>query len=118
MELDVLKFKRRTELSIEEKGMFLERVAKRLISGQGLGKIPGIPEETFAAHPSAYSREEAITVIGRTEDYWLGRRDPIPTTNSNKCKACEFGTVCPSSLVSATQGGSKIMQHPQGSGIS
>jgi len=31
-------------------------------------------------------------------DYWLGRRDAIPTRNGAKCRACEYSNLCRSSL--------------------
>src|SRR5438445_12622871 len=45
-----------------------------------------------------YASSEAQDAVVWAQDYWLGNRNPIPTNNASKCRACEYGDRCPDSL--------------------
>ena len=45
-----------------------------------------------------YARAEAKDAVAWAQDYWLGNRNPIPTKNESKCRACEYRDWCPYSL--------------------
>ncbi|MFH0897549.1 MAG: PD-(D/E)XK nuclease family protein [Candidatus Bathyarchaeota archaeon] len=38
--------------------------------------------------------------VGWALDYWLMKRDPIPTSKPSKCRSCEYATLCPTSKLS------------------
>jgi hypothetical protein len=47
--------------------------------------------------------------VGRAEKavlleagYWLRQREPSSSTSIGKCRACEYGSVCPRSLLRPT----------------
>lgn len=46
----------------------------------------------------AYKREDAVKDINWALDYWMGRRQAIPTKKPNKCRACNRKDSCSSSL--------------------
>ncbi len=94
----IVKFKSATELTGKQKNEFLTILLQSLLSGKHQ-ELARISKNSIVVHLSDYNREDAINVIGRTKGYWLGERDPIPTTNPNKCRACVFNQICPSSLV-------------------
>ena len=50
-------------------------------------------------HILNYDRQDALRDVTWARDYWLMRREAIPTTNQSKCRACEFNAACPHSLV-------------------
>ncbi len=39
-------------------------------------------------------REKAIEEVKWALKYWLGKRDPVPTTNANKCHSCPYKNTC------------------------
>jgi len=45
-----------------------------------------------------YDWRKALEGYKWARDYWLGLRDPVPTTKKNKCKVCEYKEVCEYSL--------------------
>lgn len=98
LKIVIVKFKRATELTNKQKSEFLRILIGSLLSKkhQGLARAS---KNSIVVHSYDYSRENAINAIKRTKGYWLGEREPIPATNPNKCRACEFNQTCPSSLV-------------------
>jgi|Deesub1362B_J571_1020462.scaffolds.fasta_scaffold00217_33 CRISPR/Cas system-associated exonuclease Cas4 (RecB family) len=55
-------------------------------------------------HTLKYCREDALEDIRWAGDYWLMRREAVPTKNPSKCRVCEFERMC--SYKSYTQVGS------------
>lgn len=98
LKIVIVKFKRATELSSKQKNEFLSILVKSLLSGKHQ-EVARISKNSIVVHASDYNRENAINSIRRTKGYWLGEREPIPTTNPNKCRSCVFNKICPSSLV-------------------
>ena len=43
-------------------------------------------------------RSEAEEAVSWAQDYWLMRREAIPTRAEGKCRSCEFNDVCAYSL--------------------
>jgi hypothetical protein len=101
LKLVVVKFRRQAPLTDEEKSAFLHKLTTALVSGKNPGGITTDSRGHIVAHSLVYSKDDAMQVLSRTEGYWLGERAPIPATNPNKCRACEFKEVCPSSLARA-----------------
>jgi len=101
--LEVVKFRRQTPLSDEQKGQFLDMLTTALVSGKELGALLPRAEGQVVRHSFAYRRDEALRILGQTQGYWLGERHAQPTSNPNKCKACEFRQVCPASLAKERQ---------------
>lgn len=50
-------------------------------------------------HLLKYDRQDALKDVVWAKDYWVMKREAIPTKNQSKCRACEFNTDCPYSLV-------------------
>ena len=50
-------------------------------------------------HLMNYERADVLKDVIWAKDYWLKKREAIPTTNPSKCRACEFGERCPLSLI-------------------
>lgn len=46
-----------------------------------------------------FKKEEIIKDLDWALDFWLNRRKAIPTRNPAKCRACEYSSMCNSSLV-------------------
>ncbi len=89
---------RSTSLSQKEKSKFLERIVASLLNKSYLNLAIKSGYQ-IVPHTLAYSKSNAIQVLDQTRGYWLSEREPIPTTNPNKCRACEFQKLCPCSLV-------------------
>ncbi len=51
--------------------------------------------DDFLFRKYSYNREDALKDLGWAKDYWLNKREPIPTKRQNKCLACEYRNVCP-----------------------
>ncbi len=99
LSLVVVKFRRQTVLSEEQKGEFLNALTAALVSGKDLGSVVPKAEGQVVPHSFAYRKDEAISILDRTQGYWLGERHAQPTANPNKCRACEFRQLCPASLI-------------------
>lgn len=99
LNLLVVKLRRQATLSDEQKAKFLDALTASLVSGKDLRTILPRAEGQVVPHSFAYRRDEAISVLSRTQGYWLGQRYAQPTSNPNKCRACEFRRMCPASLV-------------------
>lgn len=93
----VLKLWRQTPMSAEQRSTFLDRLTSALFSGKDLSAQVSRAEGQLVPHSFTYRRDEAINVLNLTRGYWLEQRPPQPTSNPNKCRACEFRQVCPSS---------------------
>jgi hypothetical protein len=48
-------------------------------------------------------RSEAEEAVSWAQDYWLKRREAIPTKAEGKCRSCEFNDVCVYSLAKPRQ---------------
>ncbi len=98
LKLVVVKFKRQTPMSKKQKVEFLKVLTGALVSESDLSKFASTSNNQVVVHSFSYLREEAVRTLTKTEGYWLEERNPVPTSNPNKCRACEFRQVCPSSL--------------------
>jgi len=48
----------------------------------------------FKIHEVAYNKEKIAKELHWAKDYWLKKRDPIPTRKVNKCKVCPYRERC------------------------
>jgi predicted RecB family nuclease len=101
LKLVVVKLRRQTQMSDEQRGRFLDSLTFSLVSGRDPIKLLPGAKGQLVPHSFQYQRDEAIRVLSTTRGYWLEQRPPQPTSNPNKCRACEFRQLCPSSLVRA-----------------
>lgn len=99
LKMIIVKFRRQNSMSAEEKSEFLQILTGALVSKMNLGELAQQSENGIVVHTLDYERDSSIRTLNQTMGYWLGEREPVPTTNPNKCRACEFKEVCPSSLV-------------------
>ena len=88
---------RSTALSQKEKSKFLQRMVTSLLNKSYLNLAVKSRYE-IVPHTLTYDKSNAVRVLNETRGYWLSEREPIPTTNPNKCRACEFRDLCESSL--------------------
>lgn len=45
-----------------------------------------------------YDRQDALRNVEWAQEYWLDRREAVPTTQVAKCRVCEYKDTCHSSL--------------------
>lgn len=83
-----------TEVRKEE---FLPRIVVALIKNSH-AELEMQYRGNLRMHVLKYDRQEAGNLVTWAQDYWLQRREAIPTKNLLKCKACEFGKACPACL--------------------
>jgi hypothetical protein len=60
---------------------------------------PNFPRDIMRLHILDYNRGEATEDVKWAMDYWLSKREPIPTRNASKCRSCEYALTCPKSLI-------------------
>jgi predicted RecB family nuclease len=104
LKLIVVKLRQAEGLSGKQKSKFLPFLMRVLASGEDLSNVAKHSKEDVVIHTFPYERQTAVGDFQRVGGYWLGKREPIPATNPNKCRACEFARLCPSSLVSTSKG--------------
>ena len=78
-----------------EKESLLPLVRTALESGK-TGLLEAKHGMKFFLFPHLSSEPEAA--IAWAQDYWLKRREAVPTTVEGKCRSCEFNAVCAHSL--------------------
>lgn len=55
-----------------------------------------IPIENAVIYLRKFNSEEAELSLDWAIEFWKGQREPIPTTNPNKCRTCEYTEECKS----------------------
>ena len=85
------------ELSEEEKRIWVMRVSQYLEADKIQG-LESIKAGAMKVHVLKHDLAEAEATVRRMQDYWLGKREPTSSTSLNKCRACEYHTLCPKSL--------------------
>jgi hypothetical protein len=101
--LAIIRLRRKEPVTEEQRKEFLSIAMLALPS-----KEPQLIEEGFngkaRVHLVAFNKEVIMRQVEWAKDYWLLKREPLPTKNPWKCKACEFNNICPSSLWDPSQG--------------
>ena len=85
------------DLSEKERRDWVTRVSKYLEADQ-VERLENTDAGKMKVHVLRHDVAEAEATVRRMQDYWLGRREPTSSTSPNKCKACEYHTLCPKSL--------------------
>jgi len=98
LKLVVVKFSRKTPISEKQKSSFLNALTGALTSNKNLSTLASKADGHVVPHSFPYRRDEALRILNVTRGYWLNQREAQPTSNPNKCRACEFRRICPSSL--------------------
>ncbi|MGP8125788.1 MAG: PD-(D/E)XK nuclease family protein [Nitrososphaerales archaeon] len=89
----------RTEgLSEEQRRLWVERVSDHLRSGR-VGELEAEHKNTMKVHVLSHDRSAAQASVMEKRGYWLGEREPTSSTSVGKCRACEYNSVCPKSLL-------------------
>ena len=85
----------------ETKEQLLNEVATAFLRGKTEETEKRLNEELgqMRIHLLNYDRQDALKDILWAKDYWLMKREAVPTMNPSKCRACEFNKDCPYSLV-------------------
>jgi len=95
LKLVIVKQRRNRYLMDEEyRKRFLSRIVLTLLRKAKLI----FPRDGICLHVLEYNRGEAVEDVEWVMDYWLSKREPIPTRNASKCRSCEYALVCPMSL--------------------
>lgn len=84
---------RRTELAEKEK--FMDQIIFGLLK-QNLEKVEEVHGGDLKIHIFDYDKADVEGDLLWARDYWIGEREPIPTTKAAKCKTCEFKSICTS----------------------
>lgn len=98
LRLVVVKVKRSKE---ETPSTLLETIIQVIyLKSRDLDSIERIRRTTgaFRIHVLPYNRQSVVGKLQWARDYWLMRRDPIPTKRAGKCRACVYSDRCPYSL--------------------
>ena len=98
LDLLILKLRQDEELLEETKDQLIGTLIGYAERGR-LDKIEQEFDKNIRVYSVKYSRDAAVDIVRWASDYWLMRRDAIPTKKPSKCKVCEFKITCPRSLV-------------------
>lgn len=97
MRLAVVRLKS-DELEEEEKAKWILRVSEALLKGkvQELErKHPGRMKVHLLRHDAGKAEKAVASKAG----YWLEDREPVSSSSVGKCRACEYNSSCPKSLL-------------------
>lgn len=99
LQIVVAKIKRSKELQPKIKTVFLRKLVKSLLDqDQTRHHVGGLPPEESQLFTLPYKHEDMIKELEWAKQYWLEKREPIPTNQAGRCRACEFKNMCPASL--------------------
>jgi len=93
--LALIRMKQAGALNPDEKSALLPLIRLALLD-QKTSALEAKHQMKFFLVPHVAS--EAENAIIWAQDYWLRRREAIPTTSEGKCRSCEFNDVCAHSL--------------------
>ena len=96
MRLAVVRLKSGT-LTEEERGEWILKVSAALMQGK-MAELEAKYRGVMKAHLLKHEAERAEAAVRSKSGYWLGEREPIPSTSEGKCRACEYNAVCHKSL--------------------
>ena len=97
MKIAVIRLKTE-ELPPEKKVEWIVKASRRLLEdkvGEFESEYPG----TVKVHVLEHERSLAARAVDLKAGYWLGSREPTPTSSVARCRACEYNQVCQKSLV-------------------
>jgi hypothetical protein len=94
--LALIRMKQAGTLTPDGKGALLPLIRLALLE-QNTSLVEAKHQMKFFLFPHAAS--EAENAIIWAQDYWLRKREAIPTTSEGKCRSCEFNSVCAHSLL-------------------
>ena len=86
------------ELSDEDRMLWTERVSTCLESGN-LAELEAQYKNAMKVHLLTHDRTAAEACVMEKQGYWLGEREATSSTSVGKCRACEYASVCPKSLL-------------------
>ena len=98
LQLAIVKIKRLEESAELYKILF--GIVQRFLLGENLKKLKSLEDKikVLKVHIQAYNKSKVLEDLNWAKDYWLMKRDPIPTRKANKCKACIYKKACKYSL--------------------
>ena len=97
MQLAVVRLKT-DELTEAEKREWIVRVSDALL-GNKINALEAEHRGTMKAHLFRHDRRLAEAAVASKAGYWLNQREPTSSTSTGKCRACEYASVCPKSLI-------------------
>ena len=92
LRLALVRMRQERALEDEHKKAMLSLIRTALMKGH-TGELEKAYPMKFFLYP--HDPREAETSVLWAQDYWLKRREPIPTKNQSKCRGCEYRDVCP-----------------------
>ena len=96
--LALVRMKQRRGEGAPDRDALLLSIRSALIDGK-TAELEAKHEMKFFLMPHA--SPEAEGAISWAQDYWLRKREAVPTGNEGKCRSCEFSSVCVHSLYKA-----------------
>jgi len=97
LQLALVRLKAR-ELSEEDRTLWIQRVSDALIEGK-VGDLETSLNGVMKVHLLAHEKGVAEANVAGKRGYWTSERDPTSSTSVGKCRACEYVSVCPKSMV-------------------
>jgi CRISPR/Cas system-associated exonuclease Cas4 (RecB family) len=95
--LAIIRLRRKEPMMEEQRRKFLSIAMLALPANE-----PKLIERAFKGkarvHLVSFKKDVILQQVEWAKNYWLFTREPLPTKNPRKCKACEFNDTCPSSL--------------------
>jgi len=89
---------RARELTDEDRRLWMDRVSTSLESGK-LAELEAEYRNAMKVHLLTHDRAAAEACVMEKRGYWLGEREAASSTSAGKCRACEYNSVCPKSLL-------------------
>lgn len=95
LELALVRWRQEDLTDFKRKEMMLSRITRSLFYGRTKNLEAKLGMKFFIFPHEAHEAEKAVAWA---QGFWLGKREPIPTENPAKCRACEYNDMCPHNL--------------------
>jgi CRISPR/Cas system-associated exonuclease Cas4 (RecB family) len=96
--LKLVIIKQKRDANLIDEG-YRERFLYEIVSTLLRKVKPNFPRDIMRLHILSYNRGKVAEDLKWAMDYWLSKREPIPTRNASKCRSCEYALTCPKSLI-------------------
>jgi hypothetical protein len=112
--LKLVIIKQKRDVNLIDEG-YRERLLHEMLSTLLRKVKPNFPRDMMHLHILGYNRGKVAEDVKWAMDYWLSKREPIPTRNASKCRSCEYALTCPKSLIKPKpdQSNLEIYKEPQ-----
>ncbi|HXW37949.1 MAG TPA: PD-(D/E)XK nuclease family protein, partial [Nitrososphaerales archaeon] len=91
LELAVVRWRQKDAKEVKQKEEMLSMITRSLFDGTSRALEARLGTKFFLF---PHDKAQAEVAVRWAQDFWLGKREPVPTDNPGKCRVCEYNSLC------------------------